>query len=108
MLDIESLLYGEDIQAVRRRPSLTSPKMLVDRHTRVARSRSSQAAAISASFSFSAGESSMTGVARRDGKLVELTERDVGREGLVEEAMTKPAFRYRLQHHAVEQNQFHI
>jgi hypothetical protein len=108
MLATESLLYGENKQAVRRRPSLTSPKVLVDRCTRVARSRSSHAAAMSASFSFSAGESSMTGVARRDGTLLELTERDVGREALVEEAMTEPAFRYQLQHHAVEQNQVHI
>jgi hypothetical protein len=47
---------------------------------------------ISASFSFSAGESSTTDEVRRGGRLVELTERDTEREGL-REAMTVPASR---------------
>jgi hypothetical protein len=88
------------IQAVRRRLSLTRPEVLVARCTRVGRSRSRHAAEISASFSFSAGESSTTDGVRRGGRLLELTERDVGRdaerEGLLE-AITVPASRARVQ-----------
>jgi hypothetical protein len=82
------------IQAVRRRLSLIRPEVLVARLTKVDTSRSRHAAAISASFSFSAGESSTTGVARRCGRLVELTERDTEREEFLE-AITVPASRSR-------------
>jgi hypothetical protein len=85
---------GKSIQAVRRRPSLINPEVLVARFTRVDTSRSRHAAVISASFSFSAGESSTTGVARRCGRLVELTERDTERDEFLE-AITVPASRFR-------------
>lgn len=87
---------------MRRKPSLTRPELLVARWTRVLTSPSSHAARISASFSFSAGESSTTGVARRGGRLLGLTERETERDG-VREAMTAvPASRVRLQHDAVK------
>jgi hypothetical protein len=80
---------------VRRSSSLTRPEELVARWTRVGRWRSRHAAATSASFSFSAGErSTATGDGRRGGRLVELTERDTAREGVLE-AMTVPASRSR-------------
>jgi hypothetical protein len=94
------------LQAVRRRLSLIRPEVLVASCTSAARSPSRHAAEISASFSFSAGESSTTDGVRRDGRLVELTERDVGRdperEGL-REAIAAPASRARLHD---EQQQF--
>jgi hypothetical protein len=67
--------------------------------TRVDRSPSRHAAKIRASFSFSAGESSTIGGVRRDGRLFELTERDVGRDAErdgLREAMAVPASRARV------------
>ena len=55
-------------------------------------SPASHAARIKVSFSLSAGDSSMTGVARGRDRLPELTERETVREG-VREAMTLPASR---------------
>jgi hypothetical protein len=70
----------------------------VARRTSAARSPSRHAAEISASFSFSAGESSTTGDVRRGGRLVELTERDGGRDperDELREAIAAPASRAR-------------
>jgi hypothetical protein len=99
---LQSLAMGDrgtvvgSLHAVRRRLSLIRPEVLVARCTSAARSPSRHAAEINASFSFSAGESSTTGDARRGGRLLELTERDVGRDperdGL-REAITVPASR---------------
>ena len=78
------LVLGDNIQAVRRRLSVSSPEGVVASWTRAGRSRSRHAAVISASFSFSAGERSTTGELRRRGRLVELTERDTEREVLLD------------------------
>jgi hypothetical protein len=68
------------------------PEGLVARSTRAVTSPLSIAARTRDSFSFSAGVSWGTGVACREGKLPELTERDTEPEG-VREAMTVPASR---------------
>jgi hypothetical protein len=94
-----SLCCRIGIQAVRRRLSLMRPELVVARWTRVDRWRSRHAPAISASFSFSAGESSTTGDVRRGGRLLELTERDTERDAEREvllEAIIIPASRVRV------------
>jgi hypothetical protein len=68
------------------------PAGLVARSTRAVTSPLSIAARTRDSFSFSAGVGSETGVACREGKLPELTERDMEPE-VVREAMTMPASR---------------
>lgn len=84
-----------DIQAVRRRASVTRPEELVASWARVLTSPSSQAARIKASFSLSAGDSSTTGVACRGGRLPVLTERETEGDEGVREAMAVPASRAR-------------
>jgi hypothetical protein len=81
---------------VRRKPSLIRPEVLVASWTRACTSQSRHAAVISASFSFSAGESSTTDDVRRGGRLLELTERDTEREGLREAMTVVPASRVRV------------
>jgi hypothetical protein len=80
---------------VQRKLSLTRPEELVARCTRALTSPVSIAARTSDSFSFSADERGVAGVAWRDGRLPELTERDG-----VREAMTVPASR--VCYHATE------
>ena len=77
---------------MQRKLSLTRPDTLVASSAKVLTSWSLHAVAINASFSFSAGESSTTGVTRRGGTLPELTEREREREGVLE-AIAVPASR---------------
>ena len=80
------------LQAVQRKLSLTRPEGLVARFTRAVTSPLSIAVRTRDSFSFSAGVRWGMGVACREGKLPELTERDTEPEG-VRDAMTVPASR---------------